>query len=165
MNKNTDCPCGSGKKYGECCGPILDGSVAAQTAESLMRARYSAYVTGNIDFISESCVQGDSGPDIDLDETRRWSKESQWHGLDIHSATGSSATDTEGFVEFSAHYSRGGLREEHRERAIFKKVDGKWLYAEGSLATTTVVRDTPKVGRNDPCPCGSGKKYKKCCGK
>ena len=29
---------------------------------------------------------------------------------------------------------------------------------------TPVVRDTPKVGRNDPCPCGSGKKYKKCCG-
>jgi len=29
----------------------------------------------------------------------------------------------------------------------------------------TVVRDAPKVGRNDPCPCGSGKKYKKCCGK
>jgi hypothetical protein len=28
----------------------------------------------------------------------------------------------------------------------------------------TVVRGTPKVGRNDPCPCGSGKKYKKCCG-
>jgi preprotein translocase subunit SecA len=29
----------------------------------------------------------------------------------------------------------------------------------------TIVRDLPKVGRNDPCPCGSGKKYKKCCGK
>jgi len=29
----------------------------------------------------------------------------------------------------------------------------------------TVIRDKPKVGRNDPCPCGSGKKYKKCCGK
>ena len=29
----------------------------------------------------------------------------------------------------------------------------------------TVKRETPKVGRNDPCPCGSGKKYKKCCGK
>ena len=29
----------------------------------------------------------------------------------------------------------------------------------------TVVRSEPKVGRNDPCPCGSGKKYKKCCGR
>ena len=32
-------------------------------------------------------------------------------------------------------------------------------------SATTMVRETPKVGRNDPCPCGSGKKYKKCCGK
>jgi preprotein translocase subunit SecA len=29
----------------------------------------------------------------------------------------------------------------------------------------TIVRNQPKVGRNDPCPCGSGKKYKKCCGR
>ena len=35
--------------------------------------------------------------------------------------------------------------------------------AEGAPAQP-VERDAPKVGRNDPCPCGSGKKYKKCCG-
>ena len=33
-----------------------------------------------------------------------------------------------------------------------------------SHADTTIVRDTPKIGRNDPCPCGSGRKYKKCHG-
>lgn len=33
-----------------------------------------------------------------------------------------------------------------------------------SLAGRTIRRDGPKVGRNDPCPCGSGRKYKKCCG-
>jgi len=32
-------------------------------------------------------------------------------------------------------------------------------------AVKTIIRETPKVGRNDPCPCGSGKKYKKCCGR
>ena len=31
--------------------------------------------------------------------------------------------------------------------------------------TYTMVRDAPKIGRNESCPCGSGKKYKKCCGK
>jgi preprotein translocase subunit SecA len=35
---------------------------------------------------------------------------------------------------------------------------------EGETVVKTIVRETPKVGRNDPCPCGSGKKYKKCCG-
>src|SRR5438067_1030524 len=35
---------------------------------------------------------------------------------------------------------------------------------EEAARTKTVTRDQPKIGRNDPCPCGSGKKYKKCCG-
>ena len=36
---------------------------------------------------------------------------------------------------------------------------------DSAMKTTTVVRTTPKIGRNDPCPCGSGKKYKNCCGR
>lgn len=40
----------------------------------------------------------------------------------------------------------------------------KELYKEQKLSTT-IRRETPKVGRNDPCPCGSGKKYKHCCGR
>jgi preprotein translocase subunit SecA len=36
--------------------------------------------------------------------------------------------------------------------------------SEAPQIATPVVREAPKVGRNDPCPCGSGKKYKKCCG-
>jgi SEC-C motif-containing protein len=68
-------------------------------------------------------------------------------------------------VEFEASYERDGLRDIHHERAQFKKVDGQWLYDEGDIVPKTIVRATPKVGRNDPCPCGSGKKYKHCCGK
>ena len=37
--------------------------------------------------------------------------------------------------------------------------------SESEVKPRPVVRDHPKVGRNDPCPCGSGKKYKKCCGR
>ena len=36
---------------------------------------------------------------------------------------------------------------------------------QGPAKQAPVRHDGPKVGRNDPCPCGSGKKYKKCCGK
>lgn len=39
----------------------------------------------------------------------------------------------------------------------------KELYKE-QKKSQTVVNEGPKIGRNDPCPCGSGKKYKKCCG-
>ncbi|MEN6477504.1 MAG: YchJ family metal-binding protein, partial [Rectinema sp.] len=71
---------------------------------------------------------------------------------------------TEGTVDFTADYIMDGLRDKHRESAHFAKKDGRWLYEEGEVKTQTVVRAEPKVGRNDPCPCGSGKKYKKCCG-
>ena len=43
FEKTEACPCGSGATYGECCGPIHDGTAKAKTAEALMRARYSAY--------------------------------------------------------------------------------------------------------------------------
>jgi len=58
-----------------------------------------------------------------------------------------------------------GLKEEHHETARFVREGGAWLYDSGEVKTATVVRATPKVGRNEKCPYGSGKKYKQCCGK
>lgn len=164
MDKNI-CPCGSGLPYLGCCEKIITGKVKATTAEALMRARYSAYVKHEIDFISQSCIRREGENDIDIEETRRWSEESEWLGLKIHGIKQGGISDTEGIVEFSAYYVLKGLKDEHRESAGFKKIDGEWLYAEGQIITTTIVRSGPKVGRNEPCPCGSGKKYKQCCGK
>jgi SEC-C motif-containing protein len=54
----------------------------------------------------------------------------------------------------------------HTERSRFVKESDRWYYVDGLLPTpVTYRREEEKVGRNDPCPCGSGKKYKKCCGK
>ncbi len=68
-------------------------------------------------------------------------------------------------VEFIASYAQDGLAENHHEVSTFRKVNGSWLYESGRIITETVTRSAPKVGRNDPCPCGSGKKYKQCCGR
>jgi SEC-C motif-containing protein len=74
-------------------------------------------------------------------------------------------------VEFQASYERDGLKDVHHERAKFKKAsssDGgnaEWLYDEGHIIPKTIVRAGPKTGRNDPCPCGSGRKFKHCCGR
>lgn len=46
---------------------------------------------------------------------------------------------------------------------VFSDEELAKLYKE-QKKSTTIVHDGPKIGRNDPCPCGSGKKYKKCCG-
>ena len=157
------CPCGSGRAYDDCCEPYISGKAKAPTAEALMRSRYSAYAEHAVDYIINTCVHRGKD-DIDPKSTREWSEKSTWLGLNIISAEKGGSADTEGTVEFDAHYERDGLKEVHHERARFKKQNGEWLYEDGHVAPRTVVRSSPKVGRNDPCPCGSGKKYKHCCG-
>lgn len=157
----TTCPCGSGRGYEECCGVHIQGRAPAPTAEALMRSRYTAYATGNIDYILATCVSAEG---IDVEETRRWSTKSQWLGLTIHGTEKGREVDGEGTVDFTASYVLDGMKENHRESARFVKKEGRWLFDDGKVTTQTVVRAEPKVGRNDPCPCGSGKKYKKCCG-
>ncbi len=158
------CPCGSGRSYEDCCGPYISGSKKAPTAEALMRSRYSAYAKHEVDHIVATCVR-DGSRDIDVEQTKRWSEKSQWLGLRIVSSEKGGPSDTEGTVEFIASYVMDGLKDEHRERAKFVRKDGDWLYDDGEIVPTTIVRSTPKVGRNDPCSCGSGKKYKHCCGR
>lgn len=162
---NTACPCGSGKIYDDCCKPFIKGTDNPVTAEQLMRARYSAYVKQEIDFIIDTCEHGEGINEIDRKATESWSKDSTWNGLTIIRTEKGGAEDTEGIVEFEADYTRKGLRDVHHETGSFKKVDGRWLYSVGIIKTTTVVREGPKIGRNEPCPCGSGKKYKQCCGR
>ena len=165
MKNDELCPCASGKTYGECCGPILSGERKADTAVELMRARYSAYAVGNVEFLYAS-----SGPEArsEFDEktTRDWSTSAKWHGLEVLSAERGGKDDVEGEVAFVARYSANGQQCEHREHSYFKRIDGEWRFIDGTIEKNpTYRREEPKIGRNDPCPCGSGKKYKKCCGK
>ena len=165
MNNEELCPCASGKKFGECCGPILSGEKKAETAAELMRARYSAYATCNVDFLYES-----SGPEVrkefDRKTSEEWAKAATWEGLDVLETEGGEAGDEEGSVSFIAHYTSKDGACEHRENSYFKKIDGEWRFIDGEIYTgEPYVREEPKIGRNDPCPCGSGKKYKKCCGR
>lgn len=166
MNEQIEkCPCGSGKKYSECCEPIIKGTIKAPTAESLMRARYSAYVTHEIDFIINSCEEGDGIADIDKQATKDWSEQSEWHGLKILKTEKGGENDDEGVVEFTADYTMKQMHDVHHEVSIFKKINGEWKYVAGKTITTTVKREGRKIGRNELCPCGSGKKYKNCCGR
>lgn len=165
MSDNKLCPCGSGKSYSECCEPIIKGAVKAPTAESLMRARYTAYEKHAIDFIINTCEKSDKVAEIDRKATEDWSNNSTWMGLKVLRTEKGGAGDDEGIVEFEATYAQKGIRDIHHETAYFKKTNGEWFYSYGAMTPTTVVRETPKVGRNEPCPCGSGKKYKQCCGR
>jgi SEC-C motif-containing protein len=158
------CPCGKEKEFEQCCSVIIQDQARAQTAEDLMRARYSAYATGNIDFVMQSHLERD-GESQDRETLESWSRESDWLGLEVISTQKGQAADQRGIVEFCAKYKIDGQEQTHHERAEFEKVDGVWFFADGKPVTAQFVRNSPKVGRNDPCSCGSGKKHKKCCGR
>jgi len=157
------CPCGSGKKYNDCCKPVIKGTVQAESPEVLMRARYSAYVKMEIPFVIES-THSDSRKDLSEEETRKWADESDWDGLEIVEAGPVDENSTKGTVEFKAFFKEDRIRFTHHELSQFKKTDGKWFFYSGKMVNKPVERETSKVGRNDICPCGSGKKFKKCCG-
>lgn len=159
------CHCGSGKPYAKCCEPYINGE-PAPTAEALMRSRYSAYVVGAVDYLGET-LHPDHRSDFDRNATAKWASESEWKQLDILATEGGEEGDEEGIVEFRAVFSEaGGEDMAHTERSRFVKKGDRWYYVDGLLPTpVTYRREEEKVGRNDPCPCGSGKKYKKCCGK
>jgi SEC-C motif-containing protein len=67
-------------------------------------------------------------------------------------------------VEFVARYKFRGKAFAHHELASFRIHEGRWMYVDGIMNPRPPQRTADKVGRNDPCPCGSGKKFKKCCG-
>lgn len=158
------CPCGKGESFEVCCGPILEGKRKATSAEELMRARYSAFTKGDVDFIVKS-HDPDTVGQVDRKSTEAWSKGSTWKGLEILRTEQGNAGDNFGQVEFVARYEVRGTPIEHRELATFRADSGTWYFVDGEqIAGPPVRREAPKVGRNDPCSCGSGKKFKKCCG-
>src|SRR5689334_19904250 len=159
---NQTCPCGSGSLFADCCEPIMNGTRQSETAEQLMRARYTAFVTGAIDFIVSS-THSQTQKDIDLDFVRDWSQTSEWHGLQLLETK--QVNDNRALVSFEAHYAKDGKEHTHREKSLFEREEGEWRFVTGDeLKNPTVRYETPPPGRNDPCPCGSGKKYKKCHG-
>jgi SEC-C motif domain protein len=158
------CPCGTGLSYGECCQPIIRGERPAETAEALMRSRYSAYVKVETDYIFET-THPKHREGYDAAGTKEWAESAEWQGLEIISVKDGGADDATGEVEFIARFSEKGEPREHHERALFKREPKGWLFTDGKPVKPQPVVKAVKIGRNDPCVCGSGQKYKKCCGK
>jgi SEC-C motif domain protein len=168
------CACGSNLDFANCCEPIIAGKAVAETAEKLMRSRYVAYVTADVDYL-ESSLAPESKADFDAKAAKQWAKQAKWKGLKIISTEKGGLDDTTGTVEFIATYEQGKEGFDHHEVSTFKKIKNHWYFVDGEAHThkegedhhhekpQTVVRTEPKIGRNDPCSCGSGKKYKKCC--
>jgi SEC-C motif-containing protein len=148
------CPCGTGNKFLACCGRFISGDQHAATPEELMRSRYTAYTLVDTDYIFETMLSP-AADFFSADNMRESAQTTLWAGLDVLKA---SQLQNKGIVEFIAHYYRDDIKNKLHEISEFSLENGKWFYVNGT---------TPKqkISRNDICPCGSEKKYKKCCGK
>lgn len=166
-----ECPCGAGFPYTDCCGPLIRGIVQADTAEDLMRARFTAYAKGEREYLDRTRHPGEGEPMKPGPNLQQ--KGIVWTKLEILDSRNGGPFDAEGDVSFVAHYRENGEDKILQETSKFIRENGRWLYSEQQSKTAPTVqpptslpfvRDQPKVGRNDPCPCGSKRKYKKCCG-
>ncbi len=161
------CPCDSQRPYAECCQPIHLDPRSAESPEQLMRSRYSAHVKQLVDFVVDTYH-----PSCNAESQRAEIAESvhgDWCGLEVVS-TEPGLNDDEGYVTFKATFRQDGDEYCLEERSRFVREDGQWFYIDGTFPREQVDErlsqpiQNLKVGRNDPCICGSGKKFKKCCG-
>ncbi|MEK7434683.1 MAG: YchJ family protein [Cyanobacteriota bacterium] len=157
------CPCCSDLLYSECCEPLIKKISLPKTAEKLMRSRYSAYAKTEIEYLINTTHESKRGL-YNAKTMTEWSVNAQWLKLEIISTKDGLIHDNLGQVEFIAHYRQNGIQEFLHELSYFKKENDQWFYVNGINPVKKIIPKT-KVGRNDPCPCGRGKKYKKCCEK
>lgn len=130
----SPCPCGSGKHYYQCCGPLHKGEQATD-ALTLMRSRYSAYATGNVDYIMATTHPENVNFTMDADTWRKdiegFTQGTTFDGLTV---LGSSNDGDEATVTFRAHLSQNGLDCSFSEKSRFQQVDGRWLYVDGKIS-------------------------------
>ena len=146
------CPCQSNKSYEDCCGRFHTHTQFPETGEQLMRSRYAAYVLKNVSYIVDTTVPSQQAL-LNVQAIQTWAENTQWLGLQILNTE--SLTKTQSAVEFHAVFQGEEGEQTHHERSIFVKIDGRWYFVDPTVPLPTMKQ---------PCVCGSGKKFKHCCG-
>lgn len=166
------CPCQSNIDYEQCCKQLHDGIALAETPEQLMRSRYCAFVMQKTEYILLT-HSAQTRHDVSLDSIKQWNQQCDWLALDIVTKP---ANKNQHKVEFIAWYKADGKITYHHELSQFFKqeIDGNladylqltndeqhaWYYHSATFPNAKISLPA----RNDACICGSGKKFKKCCG-
>lgn len=128
-----NCYCSWGKNFEDCCQPFLEGTAKPQTAEELMRSRFSAYAVCAVEYLLRSTHPSTRKFHI-AEDIENWAKTNTWEKLEIISKSNGEAKDKSGTVEFKAYY----LNEEnepqiHHEKSNFRKELGKWFFVDGKV--------------------------------
>lgn len=131
---NTPCPCGSGLTYDACCSPFIGGRAVPETAEQLMRSRYTAYARQNANYLVATTHPSKRA----RNELKTISKSFRgiiWQSLEIIATDKGAAGDSEGLVEFIATCTAGAGNERSgvHERSSFVHENGRWFYLDGEI--------------------------------
>lgn len=126
---DTDaCPCQSGRRYAQCCAPLHRGEASAETAEALMRSRYSAYVRADAAYLLATWHADTRPPALEFDDAAS----TRWLGLDVKRHL---VHDLDrATVEFVARYKvGGGAAVRLHEISRFVREDARWYYVDGEF--------------------------------
>lgn len=158
--------------FAVCCQPLIQGKRYAITPEQLMRSRFSAYCTKAVDYIHQTYHPSQRLQNT-LAEIAEFAHAAHFLDLRVHNSSDitqintqsdthspylPAKTDAMGYVSFSARFILRDKLEQIVETSRFVQCDDRWFYLDGQLSPTAAV----KIGRNDLCPCQSGKKFKNC---
>lgn len=153
------CPCQSGKRYQDCCQPLHEWQRSAETAKQLMRSRYSAFVLQDIYYIVKTTLPAQQ-QFLDIEAIGDWAKQTDWVDLQIIHQQNLGKRHAQ--VEFKAFFNTTSGRECHHELSTFvdtkndKLKSANWFFLDPTLNLT--------LSQKQPCICGSGEKFKRCCG-
>ncbi|HJF14047.1 MAG TPA: SEC-C domain-containing protein [Enteractinococcus helveticum] len=128
ISQDDPCPCGTERLFQHCCQPLLTGAAAPETAEALMRSRYTAFVVGDDAYLAASWHSATRPEDPSAPTGIDWRR------LRIRDTVAGGPTDQTGEVEFVAHFrSAQGTRDFLHERSRFAREAGRWVYVDGEL--------------------------------
>ncbi|TFV55013.1 hypothetical protein E4P42_24260 [Mycobacterium sp. PS03-16] len=127
MRATDPCPCGNDRPFGGCCLPLHTDERRAQTAEELMRSRYSAFAAGDADYVWRTWHPRTRPDTVALDG------DLEWTGLQILTVAGGSPGEDAGEVEFVAHHRRGRRTGTLHERSRFAVRASRWFYVDGDI--------------------------------
>lgn len=126
-----------------------------------MRSRYTAHVMLEDEYLHRTYLGTARKPYVEENEPA----DITWTGLTVHAHEVGPKPDV-AYVDFTARFDDEGAARAIHEKSEFQRIGGTWFYTRAVRSGPAPVKSSaPKVGRNEPCPCGSGKKYKHCCGK
>lgn len=123
MKQAEPCTCGSGNQYAQCCGQYLAGQWP-ETAEQLMRSRYTAFTLNADDYLLQTWHKKTRPPVLDLSDQSKI----KWIGLKVISHNSS---DDNAVVEFIARFKTNGRAEKIHERSRFIREGDRWFYVDG----------------------------------